>query len=94
MLESAIERRLVAECRRRGLWTRKFASPAHRGVPDRVICGNGKTLFLELKREGQAPTALQLHELTLIRAAGIAAEWSAGWTPTLAVLNRHFPECI
>ena len=60
LTDAKIEKAVVAYCRRRGLYTRKFARPAHRGVPDRVICGRGKVLFLELKRPGNVPTALQV----------------------------------
>lgn len=79
--ESALEKKVVAYCRERGLYTRKFSSPAHRGVPDRIICGKNlrgekDCLFLELKRKGEFPTALQYRELLLLRDAGQRAEWA------------------
>ena len=73
--EAKIESKVVAYCRSRNLYTRKFASPAHRGVPDRIICGRGKVLFLELKRPGNVPTALQLNELAELKRQGMRAVW-------------------
>jgi hypothetical protein len=74
--ESAIEKKVVAHCKTRGLLTYKFSSPAHRGVPDRIIMGGCKVLFLELKRPGQKPTPLQERELSRIRNEGVQAEWA------------------
>jgi hypothetical protein len=79
-LEKEIERKLVYHCKARGLLCYKFSSPAHAGVPDRVIIGYGKVLFLEVKRAGQSPTALQLRELTRINlAAGKTGNFEANW---------------
>ncbi len=37
----------------------KFVSPANDGVPDRVLVGKGKTLFVELKAPGEKTRKLQ-----------------------------------
>jgi Holliday junction resolvase len=76
MLEKDLERKVVEYCRAKGILTYKFTSPAHRGVPDRVMIANGKVLFLELKREGQRPTALQYREIMKIKQAGGKAAWA------------------
>jgi hypothetical protein len=48
--ESEVERHLVWHVARMGGKTYKFASPAHRGVADRIVClPNGMTWFIELK---------------------------------------------
>jgi hypothetical protein len=75
MLESELERKIVALCRSEQIATYKFVSPANRGVPDRIILFNGKALFLELKQRGKKPTPLQLHEIERLREAGCRAEW-------------------
>ena len=75
MRESAVESALVAFAKKNGIWTRKFSSPAHRGVPDRIFIRMGKVLFLEVKRPGEKPTQLQEYELQLIRNAGGMAAW-------------------
>ena len=40
------------------------------GVPDLLICCNGRFLGVELKASGGKPTDLQLHHLDQIRKAG------------------------
>jgi hypothetical protein len=79
MNEKQLESKVVEYCKLRGLYCRKFASPAHRGVPDRIIVGKGRTMFLELKSEGKKPTGLQLREIELIKAQGILALWTDSW---------------
>lgn len=73
--ESAVEAKIVRWARDNGYWTRKFASPARRGVPDRVFLYKGHVLWLEVKRKGEKPTALQLHELAEIIVHGGMATW-------------------
>lgn len=70
MLESTIEKKVVAYCNKRGLLTYKFVSPNNRGVPDRIIMGHSSILFLELKAPGQKPTLLQEREHRRIGATG------------------------
>ena len=61
MLEKNIEAYLVKSARRIGGAAYKFASPAHRGVADRVVClPNGQTWFVELKTEGGRLSPLQV----------------------------------
>jgi hypothetical protein len=79
MTEAHLEKKLVAFCREHGLLTYKFASPSHRGVPDRIIMGRGKVMFLELKRPGNKPTALQEREQRRITDCGICAWWASDW---------------
>jgi hypothetical protein len=79
MNEKQLESKVVEYCKKHGLYCRKFSSPAHRGVPDRIIVGNGQVMFLELKSFGEKPTQLQLRELDLIRAAGALAMWTDSW---------------
>ena len=60
MKESEIENYLVWYVERLGGKTYKFASPAHRGVADRIVClPNGDTWFIELKMKGGKRSALQ-----------------------------------
>ena len=79
MNEKQLESKVVEYCKSHGLYCRKFASPAHAGVPDRLIVGKGVVVFLELKSPGKKPTALQIRELDLIRAAGVPAYWTDSW---------------
>lgn len=51
MLEKQIESHFVWVVEKAGGKTFKFASPAQRGVSDRIACmPNGETWFVELKR--------------------------------------------
>lgn len=79
MTEAQLEKKLVAFCREHGLLTYKFASPSHRGVPDRIIMGGGKVMFVELKRPGNTPTALQERERRRITDHGVCAFWTDDW---------------
>ena len=93
-LERNLEQRLVALCRRRGVYCRKFVAPSQRGVPDRILIRSGKVVFLELKREGQEPTPTQRHEIGLLQKAGANAYWAAGAQNILAFMDEHFPDVI
>lgn len=75
MTEAAIEAKLVRYAKSKGVLTFKFSSPSNRGVPDRVFMCNGKVLFLELKREGEVPTALQFHTMKKITDMGVTCDW-------------------
>jgi hypothetical protein len=46
------------------------------GWPDRVVVIGGRTGFLELKRPGEKPRALQLRRIGWLRAAGATADWA------------------
>jgi hypothetical protein len=82
MLEKDIERKVVAYAKSKGVLCYKFASPGNRGVPDRILIGpNGNVCFLELKRPGQKPTALQFHVIDTLRKQGA----NAGWVNDLSV---------
>jgi hypothetical protein len=73
--ESTVEKKIVMLARDKGVLTRKFSSPSNAGVPDRIFMWNGRTLFLEIKRLGFKPTALQYDEMEGINRQGIPATW-------------------
>ncbi len=74
--ESAIEKEIVLHARKLGLLCYKFSSPGHRGVPDRLFFNKrGKALFLEIKRSGAKPTALQEYELRALGRFNVLAGW-------------------
>ena len=89
MKEAELEHKVVEWCRRHGLLTYKFTSPSSRGVPDRiVICPGGSILFLEFKQRGAKPTALQLHEMERLRAAGCNVRWGDDYDEIVALLTQ------
>jgi hypothetical protein len=74
--EAKIEKAVCDYARVKGCYVRKFASPNHRGVPDRLFIGpKGNVFFLEFKAPGKEPTALQHRELEEIRKRGVPASW-------------------
>lgn len=70
--EGIIEDHLRRQCKALGFMCLKFTSPGRTGVPDRVVIGNGQTVFIELKKPGEVLRRLQQEVITDMRAAGAA----------------------
>lgn len=71
-LEKDIEKKVCDFAKARGFYVRKFTSPAHRSVPDRMfITPHGVVFFIEFKRLGQVPTPGQQVEIEKIRKMGV-----------------------
>ena len=94
MTEAGIEQRVVKYCNDHKLLTYKFTSPSHRGVPDRLIIGPGRVLFLELKQAAKKPTPLQEREIRRINQFAVSetvvARWAAGLDEALNVIRQVF----
>ncbi|MFH1152961.1 MAG: VRR-NUC domain-containing protein, partial [Pseudomonadota bacterium] len=70
---------------RRGGKSFKWASPALKGVPDRlVMLPGGKVGFLELKAPGKKPTTLQQYYLDVLSSLG----FTAGYADTKESVNQ------
>jgi hypothetical protein len=79
ILEKDIEAYLVKQVKKRGGLAFKFVSPAHRGVPDRVlIMPGGVVIFVEVKAETGRLSALQNQTISEMRAVGarVCVVWS------------------
>lgn len=60
MLERKVEARLVDRAKEAGGLAIKWTSPAFSGVPDRIVfLPGGRIIFVELKKPGERPSALQ-----------------------------------
>ncbi|MFC4048350.1 VRR-NUC domain-containing protein [Actinomadura syzygii] len=70
VLESVIENYLLDQCRKHRFLCMKFVSPAHDGVPDRIVITPGCTVFVEVKGQGVEPTRLQLRQHAKMRRFG------------------------
>ena len=71
MLEKDIERKLVAEAKKRGCIPIKLLSASYNGLPDRLILALDEHVgFIELKAPGEKPRPLQLHRHAQLRALG------------------------
>jgi hypothetical protein len=68
--ESAVERRAVIAAREQGWLSYKFASPACRGVPDRIFIRDGTVLFVEFKSLGGRLSPSQKVEIARIAQHG------------------------
>lgn len=69
--ERDIENGLRRQVKRKGGKFMKFTSPGNDGVPDRIaVLPGGRVWFIELKREGEKPTAVQKWQMEQLRALG------------------------
>lgn len=61
--ESLVERHLAARVKQLGGMTRKFVSPGHVGVADRIcFFPSGKVFFVEVKTDDGVETSMQKRE--------------------------------
>ena len=71
MRERELERKLAQSVKAAGGICPKFTSPGFDGMPDRlVLLPGGKLGFVEVKRAGQKPRALQLSRHGMLRRLG------------------------
>jgi hypothetical protein len=70
MREREIEQYFIRRVREAGGLQRKFVSPGHRGVPDRICVFNGKIRFVELKAPGEIPDSHQWREIVALQSKG------------------------
>lgn len=69
-IENDVETYLYRQAKKYDILCYKFTAPSTRGVPDRILIGNGKTIFLELKRPGEKPRKLQFAIHKIMREHG------------------------
>jgi hypothetical protein len=88
--ESAVERLLVKYAKDNGALTLKLNGPGDRGKPDRWFGFQGRSLFLEVKRPGEEPSALQYWWLGRLRKRGFAADSCDNVEDGISILKRFF----
>lgn len=54
-----------------GWWQRKFVSPSHSGVPDRILAKDGRVVFIEFKQPSEPLSQLQVDEIKAMIDAGL-----------------------
>ncbi len=54
-----------------GWWQRKFTSPSHSGVPDRILAKDRRVVFIEFKQPGEPLSQLQIDEIKLMVDQGL-----------------------
>lgn len=67
--ENFVEGYLRKQAKQRGFLCFKFTS-GNDGVPDRILIGNGYTVFIETKAPGEKPRPLQRAVIREMRTAG------------------------
>lgn len=58
--ENHVEQYLLKQCEASGFLCYKFVAPGRNGMPDRVVIGAGRVVFVETKAPGGRPRKLQL----------------------------------
>lgn len=89
--EAVVENHLKKRCKEHDLLCYKFTS-GHNGVPDRIIIGRGRTIFLELKRPGEKPRRLQMEIMKRINDHGGDARWTDSIEGVDAVIDALISE--
>lgn len=74
--EASIERAVVRWAKDHGaLVLKQGGANNSRGVPDRLFLYRSSACFIEFKRPGAKPTALQFKWIERLRDQGVAATW-------------------
>jgi len=91
MKESAVESAICAYARSKGITTQKQNGMHNRGKADQLFMRNGVAAFLEIKRPGEKPTALQLRYLKQRKEDGFAASWASSFEMGKQFIDEVFP---
>lgn len=95
MLEKEIEKRMVAEIKKRGGLCYKFVSPCNPGVPDRiVITPAGKVIFVELKTETGRLSKIQRWQRGELLRRGADVRMLKGWGAIEAFIEEVMPRGV
>ena len=68
--EAYVENHLVRRAKARGWRAFKFVSPGYSGVPDRIVVGNGRVVFVERKSSKGKLSELQKNMIRKLRELG------------------------
>jgi len=74
--EKRFENKIKQWCKANGIWFYKTHGSGYTrsGVPDLILCADGRFIALEVKSANGKPSELQLREIGAIRTAGGMAE--------------------
>jgi Holliday junction resolvase len=70
MLESKIQRKIIADLQKKGWLVIKVIQSNAPGFPDLMALKEGRVIFLEVKQPGQKPRPLQLYRHEQLRKQG------------------------
>lgn len=88
--ESAVEKAICAHAKKIGVTMQKQNGVHNRGKADQLAMKDGRAGFLEIKRPGQKPTALQLRYLRQRQEDGFPATWVDNVADGVKWLNDTF----
>lgn len=74
-LESKFEQEFNQWVKEHGGLSIKMPANVYTGIPDRMVLHEGRTAFIELKRDGEKPRKIQQFWLDTLRRHGFVAFW-------------------
>jgi len=86
-LESSIEAKVIRFCIDHGIRCTKLRLASESAWPDRTLLYKGRVMFLELKRKGEKPTAIQLYVLNRLAMDGFQADWADNLHDAIRFIN-------
>ena len=88
--EAAVEKELDKHVKFAGGFSRKWVSPGHAGVEDRIcFFPDGEVWFIEVKTAGRKPDAHQLREIMRQRELGHNAGYLAGIHEVISFISSN-----
>ena len=69
-LESKIQSRIIGKLRECGYFVTKLSVTSTAGIPDLLAIKEGRAYFIEVKRDGNKPSELQLYRIKELQSYG------------------------
>lgn len=73
MLESQLQSKIIKIAEANGWYVLKLIKTNKNGIPDLYMYKSGRTVFVEVKRDGQKPRPLQEFRIKELKEVGIEA---------------------
>jgi hypothetical protein len=73
MLESKLQSKMIKLAEENGWYVLKLLSTNKPGIPDLYMYREGRTVFVEVKREGGKPRPLQEYRMKELKEIGVEA---------------------
>lgn len=73
-LESAIQAHIIKRYEAQGFYVVKLVLTNKPGIPDLLCLKDGKAIFIEVKRPGEKPRALQEYRINELRDMGFEVQ--------------------
>jgi len=87
--EKKVEKKSCDVAKVNGWFTRKYKSPAQKGVQDRIFAKDGMIIFIEYKRVDNEPTGLQCDDAAQLRLHGGKVYWTNTVRGTKSILGIY-----